>query len=80
MPADRVLIMAKSKANRLDFALLLLFYRAKGRFPKAPDEIEPNVVGQVAQQLGMPVTSHDWFDTASRTWKGRTGNSKRIVR
>ena len=29
-PADLVLVMAKSGANRVDFALLLLFYRVAG--------------------------------------------------
>ena len=36
---DLTLIMAKSRANRLCFAVLLLFYRAYGRFPNAPTEI-----------------------------------------
>ncbi len=31
----------------MDFALLLLFYRAHGRFPNEPEEIEPGAVGRV---------------------------------
>lgn len=68
-PADHVLVMAKSGANRVDFALLLLFYRAHGRFPNEPEEIEPGAVGKVAQQLGMAGVSHDGLNTAARTWK-----------
>ena len=68
-PADHVLVMAKSEANRMDFALLLLFYRAHGRFPNEPEEIEPGAVGRVGQQLGMADVSHDRLNTAARTWK-----------
>jgi hypothetical protein len=32
-PADHALIAAKSRANRLSFAVLLLFFRERGRFP-----------------------------------------------
>jgi TnpA family transposase len=68
-PAHRTLVMAKSRANRLGFAVLLLFYRAHGRFPSAPTEIEPQAVDQVARQIGMEATSHDGLDLAARTWK-----------
>ena len=68
-PADLTLVMAKGRANRLGFAVLLLFYRAHGRFPAAPTEIEPQVVDQVARQIGMEATPHDGLDLAARTWK-----------
>ena len=58
--------MAKSEANRMDFALLLLFYRAHGRFPNEPEEIEPGAVGRVGQQLGMADVSHDRPKRGSR--------------
>ena len=61
--------MAKSEANRVDFALLLLFYRSHGRFPNEPEEIEPGAVAKIAQQLGMTGASHDGLNTADRTWK-----------
>ena len=51
--ADQTLVMAKSRANRLGFAVLLLFYRAHGRFPDAPTEIEPQAVDHMARQIGM---------------------------
>lgn len=68
-PADHVLVMAKSAANRVDFALLVLFYRAHGRFPSEPEEIEPGAVERVSQQLGMAGITHDGLNTAARTWK-----------
>src|SRR3954463_9362895 len=68
-PADLTLVMAKGRANRLGFAVLLLFYRAHGRFPAAPTEIEPQAVDQVARQIGMGATPHDGVDLAARTWK-----------
>lgn len=68
-PADLTLVMAKGRANRLGFAVLLLFYRAHGRFPGAPTEIEPQAVDQVARQIGMGATPYDGLDLAARTWK-----------
>ena len=61
--------MAKNEANRVDFALLLLFYRAHGRFPNEPEEIEPGAVASVARQLGMEGVANNGFNTADRTWK-----------
>jgi hypothetical protein len=44
--------MTKNDANRLGFAVLLLFYRANGRFPKKPTDIDDGTVAGVARQLG----------------------------
>ena len=68
-PADRELVMAKSRANRLDFAVLLLFYRAHGRFPGGPAEIEPQAVDRVARQLGMEAAPDGSPARATRTGK-----------
>ncbi len=68
-PADLVLVTAKNEVNRVDFALLLLFYRAHGRFPNEPEEIEPGAVAKIAQQLGMTDLPHDGLNAADRTWK-----------
>lgn len=40
-PTERELVMAKSRANRLGFAILLTFFRERGRFPR--DEAEVGV-------------------------------------
>lgn len=68
-PADLVLVMAKSGANRVDFALLLLFYRVHGRFPNEPEEIGPDALDKVTQQLGAAGVSHYGLNKATRTWK-----------
>ena len=51
-PEDHVRIAGKSRANRPAFAVLLLFFRANGRFPETA-EIHPSIVARVAQQLGI---------------------------
>jgi TnpA family transposase len=68
-PADLVLVMAKSSANRLGFALLLLFFRIHGRFPPSLAAIDAEAVAQVAQQLGVEPGFQDLDDLADRTWK-----------
>jgi TnpA family transposase len=57
-PADELIIAAKSRTNRLSFALLLLFFRAHGRFPRTQDDIEADMIVAVARQLGVgPVSA-----------------------
>ena len=45
-PEDHVRIAGKSRTNRLTFAVLLLFFRANGRFPEVA-EIHPSVLAPV---------------------------------
>jgi len=66
-PADEPLIAAKSRANRLSFALLLLFFRTHGRFPRTQDEIEPAIVADVARQLDIGLTSAQTLAGSGRT-------------
>jgi len=47
------LSVAKSSANRLDFALLLKFFQNHGRFPSATSAITAELITEVAQQLGV---------------------------
>jgi Domain of unknown function (DUF4158) len=51
--SDRALVYAKPKRARLEFAVLLLFFRAHGRFPRAGADIAPALVARVARQLGL---------------------------
>ena len=67
--ADHALVMAKNVANRLGFALLFLFHRAHGRFPKTSTEIGAKAVARVAQQLGVKPSDDHEYDATSRTWK-----------
>lgn len=72
--ADQTLVMTKSGANRLPFAVLLLFYRLHGRFPTTPEEIEEAAVAGIARQLEMDPGDRATQDMASRTWKRHRGN------
>ena len=65
---DHALVAGKSRVNRLGFAVLLLFFRANGRFPEA-SEIHPSIVARIAEQLGTnngPILDQAWH---SRTGK-----------
>ena len=52
--ADRLLVEAKRWGNRLRFAVLLLFFRARGRFPCTVDEVGKDAVAELARSLGVP--------------------------
>ncbi len=45
-------------ANRLGFAVLLLFFRRYGRFPRAASEVDPATVSDLARQLGVTGPDH----------------------
>jgi hypothetical protein len=53
-PADRLLVEAKRWGNRLRFAVMLLFFRARGRFPRTADEVGDGAVADLARALGVP--------------------------
>jgi hypothetical protein len=55
--ADRPLVEAKRLANRLRFAVMLLFFLARGRFPRAAAEIDEAAVSKLARSLGVPEPS-----------------------
>ena len=52
-PADRLLVEAKRWGSRLRFAVMLLFYRARGRFPHAT-EVDRHAAAELARALGVP--------------------------
>jgi TnpA family transposase len=68
-PAEQALVMAKNSANRLGFALLLLFFRERGRFPPSLVGIDAATRAQVARQLGVEPGVGDGYDPSQRTWK-----------
>lgn len=55
-PADCLLVEAKRWGNRLRFAVMLLFFRAPGRFPRAVAvaEVDGDAVAELARTLGVP--------------------------
>ncbi|MFH1602293.1 MAG: Tn3 family transposase [Pseudomonadota bacterium] len=54
-PAERELVMTKRRANRLGFAILLAFFRERGRFPRGEAEVEAQGIAALSKQLGMPM-------------------------
>ncbi len=66
-PTDQQLIAAKSRANRLSFAVLMLFFRAHGRFPRTASELEPDAVVTVQRQLSDEPAPAMLPDVAGRT-------------
>jgi Domain of unknown function (DUF4158) len=66
-PADHALIAAKSRANQLSFAVSLLFFRERGRFPLGSSEIDRQMVCEVAQQIDVPVPEDQRLNLTGRT-------------
>jgi TnpA family transposase len=67
-PADHALIAAKSRANRLRFAVMLLFFRERGRFPRSTEAIDPAALAVVATALAVPLPAEPLaFDPTDRT-------------
>ena len=67
---DRPLVEAKRWANRLRFAVMLLFFRARGRFPRAAAEVDGAAVAALARSLGVPepgIVEPLLLDAADRT-------------
>ena len=54
-PVERELVMTKSHANRLGFAILLTFFRERGRFPHDDAEVEAQGIAALSKQLDMPI-------------------------
>ena len=54
-PAERDLVMTKNRANRLGFAILLTFFRERGRFPRDESEVEAQEVLALSKQLDVPM-------------------------
>src|SRR6202048_3223010 len=52
---DHALVMNKHRANRLGFAILLAFFRDRGRFPRDESEIEPEGIAALSRQLNVAV-------------------------
>lgn len=53
-PAERDLVMTKTRANRLGFTILLTFFRERGRFPRDESEVEVQGIAALSQQLDVP--------------------------
>ena len=47
-PVERELVTDKIRANRLGFAILLTFFRERGRFPRDEAEVEPQAIAALS--------------------------------
>jgi hypothetical protein len=52
--------LAKTRANWLGFAILLVFFRDRGRFPRAESEVDRNRVEEFASQLNLTDPNGGW--------------------
>nr|WP_228717521.1 Tn3 family transposase [Allosaccharopolyspora coralli] len=68
--ADWRLVGNKSGSTRLGFALLLKFFEIEARFPRYAEEIPPQAVDYVAEQVGVPVEEFGHYSWRSRSIKG----------
>ncbi len=55
-PADRLLVEAKHWDSRLRFAVMLLFFRTRGRFPRTMAEVDEDAVAGLSRTLGVPAS------------------------
>ena len=53
-PAERELVMTKNRANWLGFAILLTFFRERGRFPRDGAEVAAQSIAVLGKQLAVP--------------------------
>jgi TnpA family transposase len=52
-PSDQAFVMTKHHTNRLSFAVLLVFFREHGRFPRTTAEVNRLTVEDIARQLAI---------------------------
>jgi TnpA family transposase len=66
-PSDFALVMAKHPTNRLGFAVLLLFFRDHGRFPRRAAEVDAAAIDMIAQQIAVTRPANDTLNLSERT-------------
>ena len=54
-PEDHTLVMSKHGGTRLGFAILLAFFRNRGRFPQQESEVDRDGIDALGRQLHVPV-------------------------
>jgi TnpA family transposase len=74
LPEEERLMANRTPHGRLGFAVFLKFFQIKGRFPYHPGEVSKDILGFIAEQIGIPVQA--WHDL---NWEGRTIKRLRAV-
>ncbi len=59
--------MAKNRVNRLGFAILLTFFRERGRFPREEAEVDRQGIAALSQQLDVPMSTDGKAFLSGRT-------------
>jgi hypothetical protein len=67
LPEEKRLLTNRTPHGRLGFTVLLKFFQVKGRFPDNQVEVNKEILGMIAEQLGTPIETWHDFD-----WEGRT--------
>jgi hypothetical protein len=65
--SDCALIQTKHHANRLSFAVLLAFFRERGRFPRRSTEIDRTLVNDIIAELQLPTPDDFKFALSGRS-------------
>jgi len=73
LPGDVDLLVNKSGATRLGFALLLKLFEIEARFPRFPAEVPLLAVHFVAQQVRVDPSAWESYD-----WQGRSVKAHRV--
>jgi TnpA family transposase len=66
-PDDYALVMKKNRENRLGFAILLIFFRDRGRFPRHESEVDPQGIAALSRQLKVAVPADGEVFCTGRT-------------
>jgi len=67
--SDYAMVIAKSRANRLAFAMWLMFFRDHGRFPRGPSDLQSPNIAALARQIEVAVPADGGLLLAERTAK-----------
>jgi hypothetical protein len=66
-PDEQRLVEAKRRASQLGFAMLLVFFRERGRFPRDAAEIDALAIHALSEQLDLPIPDDDEVVLSDRT-------------
>ena len=78
--SDYTLVMAKHQASRLAFAVLLVFFRTRGRFPRNTSEIDPATVDGIAGQIRFKVPAGYTPVLSERTTEGHRAEIRALLK
>jgi len=65
--AERDLVLKRNRSNWLGFAILLTFFRERGRFPRNEAEVDAQGITALSTQLGVAMPVDDGMFLTGRT-------------